>query len=85
MYGAEYGKVKASRRLAWIGGGSLGTVDLELDFGEDEPRPFSVTPLQASLILLFQEQGINHPLFFLPPLFVSLLFAFLVLNLPISF
>jgi len=67
MYGAEYGKVKASRKLAWIGGGSLGTVDLELDFGEDKPRPFSVTPLQASLILLFQEQGMNHPF----PLFVS--------------
>ncbi len=53
-YEAEYKMLKASRKLVWRR--MLGTVEIELAFA-DGTREFSVSPLLASVISLFQEQG----------------------------
>eukprot|EP01087_Luapelamoeba_hula_P013524 TRINITY_DN385_c2_g1_i3.p1 TRINITY_DN385_c2_g1~~TRINITY_DN385_c2_g1_i3.p1 ORF type:complete len:738 (+),score=106.90 TRINITY_DN385_c2_g1_i3:2-2215(+) len=56
-YSEEFGQLKASRKLEWVGGGRVGTVELELYLhNSTEPRTFAVTPLHASVVLLFQEQ-----------------------------
>lgn len=53
----EYAKLKASRKLEWYH--SAGIVELELEFKNgDTKKDFSVSPLQASLITLFEKQDI---------------------------
>lgn len=53
-YEKEYMAIKASRKLCWFP--ALGTVEVELE-GPQGERTFSVSPLQASVIALFQDQG----------------------------
>jgi anaphase-promoting complex subunit 2 len=53
-YEKEYRAVKASRKLCWRP--ALGTVEVELE-GPHGAQDFSVSPLQAAIIYLFQEQG----------------------------
>ncbi|KZV56961.1 anaphase-promoting complex subunit 2 [Dorcoceras hygrometricum] len=52
-YANTYNEIKTPRKLLWKK--NLGTVKLELQF-EDRTLPFVVTPLQASIISLFQDQ-----------------------------
>ncbi len=59
-YEAEYKVLKASRRLVWRR--MLGTVEIELAFANGT-REFSVSPLLASVIGLFQEQGNNSNIY----------------------
>jgi hypothetical protein len=58
-YENEYQAVKASRKLFWRP--ALGTVEVELE-GPHGAHTFTVSPLQAAVIYLFQEQG-RHRLF----------------------
>ncbi len=53
-YEKEYQAVKASRKLCWRP--ALGTVEVELE-GPNGAQSFSVSPLQAAIIYLFQDQG----------------------------
>lgn len=51
----EYTKLKASRKLEWHK--DIGIVELELEFNDGDVKlDFSVTPLQATVLLLFQEE-----------------------------
>ncbi|ELR20860.1 anaphasepromoting complex subunit 2 isoform 2, putative [Acanthamoeba castellanii str. Neff] len=54
-YEKEYQAVKASRKLCWRP--ALGTVEVELE-GPHGAQSFSVSPLQAAIIYLFQDQEI---------------------------
>lgn len=54
QYTKAYGKLKASRQLVWKN--HLGNVDIELEFSE-KTLSFSVSPVLATIIMYFQEQG----------------------------
>jgi len=52
LYKVEYEAFKASRKLTWKP--FLGSIQLELELG-DRTIPLSVSPIQASIILFFQD------------------------------
>jgi len=54
LYNDQYHMLKAPRRLTWKS--NLGSVDIELNF-EDRTLSLRVTPLQATLLALFEEQS----------------------------
>ncbi|KAL1806313.1 hypothetical protein ACET3Z_029381 [Daucus carota] len=53
VYATRFNEIKTPRKLLWKK--NLGTVKLELQF-EDREIQFTVTPIQASIIMKFQEQ-----------------------------
>ena len=55
FYKAGYEKLKASRKLNWKP--HLGTVELELKRANGEPWSVSVTPMQATLAMHFQDSS----------------------------
>jgi anaphase-promoting complex subunit 2 len=54
-YAKSYEKLKPARQLQWLP--HLGSVDLDLEFSDNSIRSFSISPLQASIIMLFQQKG----------------------------
>lgn len=59
-YTIEYEKIKRSRKLKWLL--DRGTVELELQLKDGNLHTFIVNPLCASILFLFQEQGISNKL-----------------------
>lgn len=55
QYKAAYEKLKPTRKLNWKA--HLGTVELELRRADGEPWVVSVTPIQATLALHFQDRS----------------------------
>ncbi|KAJ4458792.1 putative anaphase-promoting complex subunit ApcB [Paratrimastix pyriformis] len=51
-YGAAFGRLKSPRQLKWHG--ALGVAHIEVDVA-GETRSFAVTPLQAALVMAFDE------------------------------
>eukprot|EP01116_Phalansterium_solitarium_P011803 TRINITY_DN27598_c0_g1_i1.p1 TRINITY_DN27598_c0_g1~~TRINITY_DN27598_c0_g1_i1.p1 ORF type:complete len:814 (+),score=307.14 TRINITY_DN27598_c0_g1_i1:142-2583(+) len=52
-YGKAYGLFKPSRQLVWRP--HLGTVEVELEFDDGQTLELSLTPLQAAIIMHFQD------------------------------
>ena len=55
IYSKEFEVIKAARKLEWIP--QIGSVALELEF-QDRKLEFNVSPLQATVVMYFQDQGL---------------------------
>jgi len=53
-YSLEYAKIKRGRKLAWLD--HLGTVEIEVEL-EDRQITLEVSPIQAVVLQVFEEDG----------------------------
>lgn len=55
-YEASFKEIKASRKLEWLS--AEGAVDLEVVNSKQESLRLIVTPIQATVLLLFKDRGL---------------------------
>lgn len=57
QFTAKYAALKASRKLQWQS--KIGVVELDLEIG-GRVLSFSVSPVHANVIMLFEEKGMGY-------------------------
>jgi anaphase-promoting complex subunit 2 len=53
-FSKEFGKIKNPMQLIWFR--QLGTVQIQIQFGDEDPREFQCSPLQATVIAHFEDK-----------------------------